>query len=231
MKLEQAARLLTRTKLFAGVDEASILAIAAEGRERSYKRGAAVFFEGDPGDTFYVIAEGTVKVFLTSDAGDELLLATVRAPETLGEVSLFDDGARSASAEALEPARLLAFPRDTVIDIARRDRRIADALMRSAGAMLRRLTMQAADLVFLDLEGRVAKLLADAGEQRGRDDRGSIRLDLGLTQTELASMVGGSRQSVNQILRALSARGFVTLDGRTVLIDDLPGLRRRAGLV
>lgn len=230
MRTEQAARLLARTQLFAGVDEGSVAAIAAEGRERAYKRGAPIFFQGDPGDTFYVVADGTVKVFLTSESGDELLLATVRSPETLGDVSLFDDGPRSASAEALEPAQLLAFPRSTVLDLARRDRRIAESLLRNAGAMLRRLTMQTADLVFLDLEGRVAKLLVEAAERRGHDDGGATRLDLGLTQSELASMVGGSRQSVNQILRALAARGFLTLDGKAVLIADPAALRRRAGL-
>ena len=231
MKPEQAAQLLTRTRLFAGLDSAALAAVAAEGHERSYKRGAPIFHEGEPGDAFYVIAEGTVKVFLTSDSGDELVFATLRSPETLGDVSLFDEGPRSASAEALEPARLLAFARSTVIELAKRDQPISESLLGIAGEMLRRLTLQTADLVFLDLEGRVAKLLVEAAETRGREDDGSLLLDLGLTQSELASMVGGSRQSVNQILHALSARGFLELDRQTVTIKDPLALRRRAGIL
>ena len=230
MKPEQAAQLLARTQLFGGLDPAALTAVAAEGHERAYKRGAPIFHEGDAGDALYVIAEGTVKVFVASDSGDELAFATLRSPETLGDVSLFDEGPRSASAEALESARLLAFARSTVIGLARRDQRISEALLRSAGAMLRRLTLQTADLVFLDLEGRVAKLLVDAAEARGHDADGALVLDLGLTQSELASMVGGTRQSVNQILHTLSVRGFLEVDRKTVTINDLPALRRRAGM-
>lgn len=230
MKPEQAYQLLSRTQLFVGLDRAALVAVAAEGHERSFKRGAPIFHEGEPGDALYVIAEGTVKVFLTSDSGDELVFATLRSPETLGDVSLFDEGPRSASAEALEPARLLAFARSTVIDLARRDQRISESLLHTAGAMLRRLTLQTADLVFLDLEGRVAKLLVDAAEARGKDADGALVLDLGLTQSELASMVGGSRQSVNQILHALSTRGFLEVDRKTVTIKDPLALRRRAGM-
>jgi CRP/FNR family cyclic AMP-dependent transcriptional regulator len=231
VKPEQASQLLSRTRLFAGLDPAALAAVAAEGHERSYRRGAPIFHEGEPGDALFVIVDGTVKVFLTSESGDELVFATVRSPETLGDVSLFDGGVRSASAEALEPARLLAFARSTLIELARRDQRISESLLRIAGAMLRRLTLQTADLVFLDLEGRVAKLLVDAAEARGRDAGGSLVLDLGLTQSEIASMVGGSRQSVNQILHALSVRGFLELDRQTVTIKDPLALRRRAGIL
>ncbi len=231
MKPEQSAQLLARTSLFSGLDRAVVVAIAAEGRERSYKRGTAIFYEDDPGDAFYVVADGTVKVFLTSEAGEEMIVAVVREAETLGDVSLFDEGPRSASAEALEPVRLLAFPRSAVLDVARSDPRIAEALLQIAGAMVRRLTLQTADLVFLDLEGRVAKLLIEAADARGKDVGGSLQLDLGLTQGELASMVGGSRQSVNQILHALSVRGFLDLDRKTITINDLLALRRRAGMV
>lgn len=230
MKPEQAAKLLSLTQLFAGLDGRALAAVASEGHERSYKRGAPIFHEGESGDALYVIAAGTVKIFLTSESGDELVFATARSPETLGDVSLFDQGPRSASAEALEPARLLTFARSTVIELARRDQRISESLLRIAGTMLRRLTLQTADLVFLDLEGRVAKLLVAAAETRGREADGSLLLDLGLTQSELASMVGGSRQSVNQILHALSARGFLELDGKTVTIRDPLALRRRAGM-
>jgi CRP-like cAMP-binding protein len=228
VKAERATALLASTRLFGGLDQGALTAVAAEGHERSYKRHEPIFHEGDPGDAFYVIADGTVKVFLTSAQGEEMVLATVRSPETLGEVSLFDDGPRSASAEALEPVRLLAFARSTVLGLTERDPRISEALMRAAGELLRRLTAHAADLVFLDLEGRVAKLIADSAETRGREDRGSLVLDLGLTQGELASMVGGSRQSVNQILRSLEGRGFIHIDRHTVVVMDLAALRRRS---
>ena len=230
MNREQAESLLAQTYLFHDLDQAAIATLAAEAHERSYKRHASIFHQGDPGDAFFIILEGAVKVYVTSVQGEEMVLTTLRSPETLGEVSLFDEGPRSASAEALEPVRLLSLARSTVLGLAGRDPRIFESLLCCAGELLRRLTAQAADLVFLDLEGRVAKLLADSAQARGHQDGDRLALDLGFTQGELASMVGGSRQSVNQILRALEARGFIDVDGATVVIEDLAGLRRRAAM-
>jgi CRP/FNR family transcriptional regulator, cyclic AMP receptor protein len=230
VRQDQAVSLLAQTRLFANLDASALATLAAEGHERSYKRHAPVFHEGDPGDAFFVIMSGAVKVYVTSPQGAEMVLTTIRSPGTLGEVSLFDEGPRSASAEALEPVRLLTFARSTVLGLAARDPRISEALLRAVGGLLRRLTTQAADLVFLDLEGRVAKLIADSAEARGRPDADAIVLDLGFTQGELASMVGGSRQSVNQILGALEGRGFLAVDRDTIVITDLAALRRRAAM-
>ena len=230
MNQGQAESLLAQTLLFHGLDQAALATLAAEGHERTYKRHAAIFHEGDPGDAFFVIAEGAVKVYVTSAHGEEMMLTTMRSPQTLGEVSLLDEGPRSASAEALEPVRLLTFARSTVLGLAGRDPRIYESLLRCAGELLRRLTTQAADFVFLDLEGRVAKLLADSAEARGLQDGDRLAFDLGFTQGELASMVGGSRQSVNQILRALEGRGFLEVNRATIVIEDLAGLRRRAAM-
>jgi len=226
----KAASLLAQTRSFAGLDGSALATLAAEGHERAYKRHAPIFYEGDPGDTFYVIARGAVKVYVTSSQGSEMVLSTVRPPGTLGEVSLFDEGPRSASAEAMESVRALTFARSTMLGLAERDPRISEALLRAAGALLRRLTAQTADLVFLDLEGRIAKLIADSAEARGRPHADALVLDLDFTQGELAAMVGGSRQSVNQILRALEGRGFLEVDRHTITVKDLAALRRRASM-
>jgi CRP/FNR family transcriptional regulator, cyclic AMP receptor protein len=230
VKAEPAAELLSQTHLFAGLQHDALLRIAERAHERSFRKGALIFYEGDIGDAFYVVAEGTVKIFVSSGHGDEMVLATLRRPDGLGEIALLDDGPRTASAEALDAVTLLAFTRSTFQEVIHQDRVIADALLRSAGRLFRRMTSQAADLVFLDLEGRVAKLLSGMADERGESKESGIVLDLGVTQGDLASMVGGSRQSVNQILHALESRGFLEIGGRTVVIKQPDALRRRAGL-
>ena len=107
---------------------------------------------------------------------------------------------------------------------------MADALLRSLGHLVRKMTDQTGDMVFLDIHGRVAKLLIKLAGDPEEDLSSPIELPVCLTQSDLASMVGGSRQSVNQIVRALEDRGFVELDGRKIILKDLAALRRRARL-
>jgi CRP/FNR family cyclic AMP-dependent transcriptional regulator len=108
---------------------------------------------------------------------------------------------------------------------------VLNALLTTLGTLVRRGTGQAADLVFLDLGARLAKLLLRLAEERGTyGDAHRIVLDLGLTQTELAGMIGGSRPAVNRILQGLASRGLIEISGHAIVLHDLPGLRRRAGI-
>jgi CRP/FNR family cyclic AMP-dependent transcriptional regulator len=227
---EEPFRLLASSELFSSLPELALRSVAAEAHPRRFKKGSRLFHEGDPGDEFFVITEGTVKVVVSSPDGAGMILATLRPPDALGEVSLLDGGPRSASAEALDDVLVLAIARSTLLELIQRERSVADAMLHASGRLLRRLTGQAADLVFLDLEGRIAKLLIGVAEQRGVREQRGLTLDLGLTQADLASMVGGSRQSVNQILRGLAGRGLVDLGKREITIVEEDALRRRAGL-
>jgi CRP-like cAMP-binding protein len=189
-----------------------------------------VFAEGDEGEALFVILEGQVKVFVTSEDGLEMVLVTLGPSDSFGELSLIDGAPRSASAEALEPTRILGLGRRALLDLLPGDPRLAEALLRSLGSLVRRLTEQAADLVFLDLHGRVAKLLLALADRDGHPEGDKTVLDLHVTQTDLAGMVGGSRQSVNQILHAFERRGYLELQGRTVVLNEVEPLRRRAGV-
>jgi CRP-like cAMP-binding protein len=124
---------------------------------------------------------------------------------------------------------LLTVSRTALLEALGSSPELADGLLRSLGSMVRRLTDQAADLVFLDLHGRVAKLLLALSEERGISEGGGRALDLHLTQTDLANMVGGSRQSVNQVLNSFERLGYLELDGRRIVIRRPELLRRRAG--
>lgn len=228
--VRDAGALLGKTELFGALDEAALARVAERARTRTYSKGQLIFYEGDLAGSLFVMVEGLVKVFVTSENGDAMTLVTLRPPDMFGELSLLDGGARSASAEAIENSTVLELGRDTFLEILRENPQMTEVLMRTMGGVLRRLTEQASDLVFLDLHGRVAKLLVGMADERGVAATEGVELDLQLTQTDLASMVGGSRQSVNQILRSFERRGYVQVDGRKVIVKQLELLRRRAGL-
>jgi CRP/FNR family cyclic AMP-dependent transcriptional regulator len=230
MRNEEIASLLGRTPAFSGLDRQTLEQMARSAHSRSYPRGDSIFHEGESGDCLYVVAGGLVKVFTASESGDEMLLATLRPPDMFGELALIDGGPRSASAAALEPTLLLVITRTAFFELIRRYPSALEGVLRSVATLLRNTLGRASDLVFLDLPGRVAKMLVEIAEERGEDMVGGIGLSLGIKQSDFAAMVGGSRPTVNQILHAFEERGYLMIHGRQIVVKQLDQLRRRAAL-
>ena len=217
------AGILRRTDLLRSVPAEDLEAVAAASRLRRFRRGQVVFTAGDPGDSLIVVVSGSVRVVVRSADGGELTLTVVSPGGSLGELSVADGGPRSADAETLEEGQLLLVPREVVQDVCARVPTAAQALTDAVAANLRRLTESVADLVFLDLPRRVAKVLLN----QARSDDGAIRLNL--RQEELARQVGGTRQSVNTALRGFQRRGWIEVRDRTVIVTDATALGRFAG--
>ena len=223
MNLQQRADVLARTELFRGIDEATRRRIAEHVAERVVEAGQCVFTQDEPGDRMYVLAEGAVKLFVASRNGGIVELVRHDPPASFGEVALLDGGLRSASAEAIERSILLVVTRAELLALLRAEEQVAEALLRTLGTIVRRTTRQVGDLAFLDLQGRVARqLLVLAGNANGTARTRQV------TQGELASMVSGARQTVNQALRSLESRGYIRADGRSFEILDRERLERLA---
>ena len=215
--------ILRGTGLLASVPAEDLRAVAAASRVRSFRRGQIVFSRSDPSDTVIVVISGHVKMVFRSADGGELTLAVVGAGGVFGELGVADNGPRSADAETLEECQLLLVPREAVQDICARVPAAALVLASSIAAALRRLTEVTADLVFLDLPRRVAKLLLS----QPRGDDGVIRQKM--SQEEFAHHVGGTRQSVNAALRGFERRDWIELRDRSVRVKQAAALGRFAG--
>jgi CRP/FNR family cyclic AMP-dependent transcriptional regulator len=225
VNLQQRADVLAQNELFQGIEPATRRRIADHLAERVFERGQCVFMQGEPGDRMFVLAEGAVKLYLSSRAGDVVELVRHRPPAAFGEIALLDGGPRSASAEAVEHSTLLVVTRTLLLHLLRSEEKVGEALLRTLGAIVRRTTRQVSDLAFLDLQGRLARqlLVLAAG-----DGYGTAARTRQVTQTELATMVSGARQTVNQALRSLEERGYIRTDGRTFQILDRSRLEHLA---
>lgn len=223
------AAFLQNTSLFGALPSEALQRLAEKAVRRSFGRGEIIFREDDSGDALCVVITGLVKVYRTSPDGDEMLLVTLEPSAVFGELPMVDGGLRSASAAAVDATTVLMVSRTSLLEALRGSSELVDRLLQSLGSMVRRLTDQAADLVFLDLHGRVAKLLLRLADERGIAEPGGRALDLHLTQSDIANMVGGSRQSVNQVLNSFERLGYVGLDGRRIVIKRPELLQRRAG--
>jgi CRP/FNR family cyclic AMP-dependent transcriptional regulator len=217
------AALLRQVSLFRHVDEDVVERLAGRVVLRQWRTGELLVEQGDPGGSLLVLLAGSVTVY-RSTRGTRAALAHLRPPSAIGEVTLLDAAPRTASVEAVEPTEALELARGDLLDVLRTQPAFLDALLQTLGELVRRLSDQAADHVLLDLTGRVAKTLVNLS---GQGNEPSV---VRLSQSRIAELAGGSRQSLNQVLSSFTARGFVGIEGRTIVVHDMSALRRRAGL-
>jgi CRP/FNR family transcriptional regulator, cyclic AMP receptor protein len=225
MDSNQVVELLGRTDLFGALDEATRRQLVADASQTAFAKGQTIFVQDEPGDRMFVLAKGAVKLVVRSRHGEVVELARHWPPAVFGQLALLDGGPRSASAEALEPSLLIGITRDRLIGLLHSDHRVIDPLLRSLGDLVRRANRQTTDLVFLDLQGRVARKLLELAETPVADG-GALR-HRHFTQTELAHMVGGARPTVNLALRSLEERGLIRVSSGSIEILELDELRRR----
>jgi CRP-like cAMP-binding protein len=216
-----AVEALRRTRLLQSLPPAALDALAVGAVRRHLVADEVLFAEGDPAPDVAVVAVGRLKVVLRVPDRGELLVRIAGPGATLGEPSLADGGPRSATVVALEPTSVLLLRREQLIELVRAHPEALDELLLVLAGLVRLLSSEYADLVFLDLPRRVAKLLLE--ESVGG------RLDLGLSQTALAAMIGGSRQAVNAALGQLQRHGWIERRSGAIVLRDEAALRRFAG--
>lgn len=219
-----AVAALAAVELLAGLGHEVLERLAGRAVRRRWGAGEVIVEQGAPGGSLLVLREGAATVYRSTDRGGRAALTHLLPPCVVGEVTLLDGAPRTATVEAVEPTEALELFRSDLLEVLRAEPGFLDELMRSLGALVRRLSDQAADHVLLDLPGRVAKTLVSlAGAGEGPH---VVRL----SQTRMAELAGGSRQSLNQVLGSFSTRGYLRIEGRTVVVEDMAALRRRAGL-
>jgi CRP/FNR family cyclic AMP-dependent transcriptional regulator len=224
-ELEQAqiTQALRRVPLFASLAPEQLAHLARVARRRRYDRDEVIFYQGDPGDTFYVILSGQVKVSVSSPEGQEAILVMLDAGESFGELALLDDQPRSATIQANVPTEVIALRKDDFRRLIRQSPEIAIALLQVLTKRLRDTDQLVEDAAFLNVADRLAKKLLALAEAHGRETPHGIELTIQLTQQELAAMIGATRESVNKQLGAFRDRGILAIDRRriTILRPDL----------
>jgi CRP-like cAMP-binding protein len=218
---------LARCPLFRNVPREVLAGVARQMRGRHFSRNEVIFHQGDPGEALYVITEGSVKILLPSAEGEEAIIATLRPGDFFGELALLDRAPRSATAKALEPTQTWELPRDMFRRILDADNSLRDALLTALSGELRRLTGHVEELHFLDLAGRLALRLVRLASDASSGES-AVRLDWPYTQSDLAAMIGGTRQSVNRLLNVLEADGLVRIERDVLIITDINRLAARA---
>src|SRR6478752_8063152 len=173
-----------------------------------YRRGDTIFQKGDPATQLYVVFSGRVAIVAKASDGRESVLTVLGPGALFGEMSMFDGGVRSANARALTTAHLIAVDFDDVRDVLAHRPEVLWAVVRILARRLRATDEALADAMFLDVTGRTAKRLLEIA---GSDDEFSLPV----TQEELASIVGASRERVNKAIATFVRLGWLSVSART----------------
>lgn len=194
--------------------------IAARVPVRSFPKNAVLVMEGDDTDSLYVLVSGRVRVYVSAADGRELEINRMGRGEYFGEVTL-DGGPRSASVAAVEDCRCVVVHRAELSQLLSQVPELAQHMIRKLAHRVRALTEHMRDLALMDVYGRVARLLLESAEEVDR----KLVIQEPLTQKGIASRVGCSREMVSRIFSDLSAGGYLTREGRTLVILKKPPAR------
>lgn len=207
--------------LFARLSREDGLALARRAKRCDFPPGAVIFEQGEPGNSMHVLVRGRVQL-TASSRRDDTPLATLGPGEPLGEFAIIDGLPRSATAVAAAPTTTLMVTRETFVDWLKERPQASLAIMESLSHRVRNTNQTLVDVLSLDVEQRLAKQLVTLAKTLPTD--GPMRLRT--TQSELAGMLGVSRETVNKQLNQFQRQGWLTLSRGSVTIADLAALRK-----
>lgn len=199
------------------LNEEELAAIAKSAETRIFSTRTVIVSEGDRSDALYVIAEGRCRAFVSDGSGREAILADLGPGEYFGEVAM-EEGTRSASVITLEPSKLYVVTADRFRAFLAENPDFALHFIRKLLHRIRSLTRNVSDLALLDVYGRVAKLLTEAAVA----ENGRMILPERMTQTEIASLTGCSRETVGRIFNDLVQGGYIALEKDRIVVLRTP---------
>lgn len=202
--------------------------LAQDGVRHRFRRGEAMFSQGDFADRVFLIEQGWVKITHASPDGRETVLGLRGPGEVVGELSTVDRAPRSAAAVTLGDVEVLVVPGRVLEQALQTDAAAALELLRIVAGRLRDADVKRVEFSSLSTVGRVASRLVELAERFGTPTADGVEVELPLSQEELAAWCGSSREATVKALRALRAAGAVTTGRRTAVIPDLEALRRHA---
>ena len=205
---------LSKTALFSGMDEADIEMVASQTVTRQFPKNTVIVSQGDDTDSIYVIVQGKVDVFLHNDKGKEIIINTLGLCESFGELAPLGGIPRQASIITTEDSVFGIISRqifmDTLLVKPAIVMRIIDLLI----TRIQDLTEEVSSLALEDVYNRVVRVL-----YKHADEVGEKLVTEKLTQQDIASRVGATREMVHRILKELKTGGYISIEGKHITIE------------
>lgn len=206
--------MLSDVPLFRGLCEQDLATLESHAARKHYRRNTVLMERGDVGHVLYVVLSGRLKVYVSDDQGKEVVLNELEPSDYVGELALLSDVPRSASVSTMTDATLLALAKPDFKACLTGNPSIAWNLITALAERTRKLTDIVGDLALMDVYGRLTKLLNQSAEEC--DGR---YITPAYTHQELADRIAASREMVTKILKDLRQGGYVSSEGRHLVIE------------
>ncbi len=211
---------LKKTLLFGRLDEADLAGVASQMREVRFGAGQSIFARGDQGTDVFLVLEGRVRLSILTAEGRELSFNHAVAGEIFGEIAALDGGERSADATALVDTRMMVLAMPALDKMMAAKPALARAVIGFLCHRLRNVSDHLENVALFPIETRLARFLLHAlGPAPAGKPAGSQRITLGMSQSELALLLGASRPKVNAALAMLESAGAVQRTGQDLDCD------------
>ncbi len=216
-------KIIAESELFGGLASEYLAEVVKIARKKNYKSNESIFFEGDPGDGFYMVISGKVKIFKTAFSGKEQIIHIFGRGEPFGEVPVFYGQPFPANATTLEKSSLIFFPRTDFVELIHSTPSLAMNMLAVLSMRLRGLVHQIENLSLKEVPARFAEyLLYLLKEQEGEN---SVVLEI--SKGQLASLLGTIPETLSRIFAKLSDEGCIEVQGKTIRILDHEKLIRK----
>lgn len=210
--------LIRRVPLFTMLTPAQAESLAAAVTKKRFKRSEILVEQGKKTNALFIMLSGRTRVVVTDNKGREVIIATLKAGDYLGEMSLIDNEPHSATVIAEQQVDVLALGREAFLQCLTENAAMSLAVMRGLVQRLRRATQNISSLALVGVYGRVAKVLLDSAEV---EEDGALLIREKVSRQDIAKMVGASREMVSRVMKDFEDQGFIKmLDGGQVRVFE-----------
>lgn len=229
--MDNLKNILKQIPLFSSLAPEAIDRLSRSVRVKSLKPDEILFMKGDEGSAMYIVRDGAVKIVLSSESGEEIIVTLLKRNDYFGVMAMLDGEPRSADAVSMGHSEVFTLGRSDFLSILQSDMNALKTILCDLSRMIRKTDDLLGDVCFFNISVRLCKKLAELAETVGVPEGKGIVLDIDLTQKELGDMVGATRESVNKELRVLREQGLIDMEGSRIKIMDLNGLLKKNGLL
>lgn len=217
---------LRKTPLFASLTDDETQALRRRVTSKQYDRGELLFSEGDACRGLFIVGRGKIRIFKLSASGREQTLAIEGPGSSFAELPVFDGGNYPASAAASEQAEVLFITRKDFQDFCREHPDVGLKVIAVVGSRLRRLVGIIEELSFTTVRQRLIALILRLAQTSATRTSEGVQIELNKSQQDLASELGTVRELISRNLGRLQAEGYLDVNGRSIVVKDVAGLRR-----